>query len=40
MADFAIAGPKTNLPFFTELLDNAEFASGRYDTGIVDRMRG
>jgi acetyl-CoA carboxylase biotin carboxylase subunit len=37
---FEIAGPKCNLPFFTELLDNPEFVSGDYDTGIVGRMRG
>jgi len=39
LADFTIHGPKNNLPFFAELLDNAEFASGQYDTGIVGRMR-
>ena len=39
VADFQIAGPKCNLPFFAELLDNAEFVSGDYDTGIVGRMR-
>ncbi|GGJ88485.1 biotin carboxylase [Pilimelia anulata] len=39
VAGFAIEGPKCNLPFFTELLDNAEFRSGDYDTGIVGRMR-
>ncbi|MEV4705648.1 biotin carboxylase N-terminal domain-containing protein [Actinoplanes sp. NPDC049316] len=36
---FEIAGPKNNLPFFTELLENDEFLSGDYDTGIVARMR-
>jgi acetyl-CoA carboxylase, biotin carboxylase subunit len=36
---FEIAGPKNNLPFFAELLSNAEFLSGDYDTGIVARMR-
>jgi acetyl-CoA carboxylase biotin carboxylase subunit len=36
---FRIEGPKTNLPFFTELLANPEFVSGDYDTGLVDRMR-
>ncbi|MCW2944292.1 MAG: Carbamoyl-phosphate synthase chain ATP-binding protein [Actinoallomurus sp.] len=36
---FRIEGPKTNLPFFTELLDNPEFTSGEYDTALVDRMR-
>jgi acetyl-CoA carboxylase biotin carboxylase subunit len=36
---FQIAGPKNNLPFFAELLSNAEFLSGDYDTAIVTRMR-
>ncbi|MER7460486.1 biotin carboxylase N-terminal domain-containing protein [Micromonospora sp. NPDC126480] len=36
---FEVAGPKNNLPFFAELLDNEEFLSGDYDTGIVTRMR-
>ncbi|MFY1625908.1 acetyl-CoA carboxylase biotin carboxylase subunit [Micromonospora sp. WMMD723] len=39
VADFALAGPKNNLPFFAELLTNEEFVSGDYDTGIVGRMR-
>jgi acetyl-CoA carboxylase biotin carboxylase subunit len=39
VAGFEIAGPKNNLPFFAELLANAEFRSGDYDTGIVSRMR-
>ncbi|HEX5540193.1 MAG TPA: biotin carboxylase N-terminal domain-containing protein [Micromonospora sp.] len=39
VAGFEIAGPKCNLPFFSELLENAEFTSGDYDTGIVGRMR-
>ncbi len=39
VADFQIAGPKNNLPFFIELLENQEFLSGDYDTGIVGRMR-
>ncbi|MGH3171330.1 MAG: acetyl-CoA carboxylase biotin carboxylase subunit [Trebonia sp.] len=39
VAGFRIAGPKSNLAFFTELLDTPEFASGQYDTGIVSRMR-
>ena len=37
---FEIVGPKCNLPFFAELLDNPEFVSGDYDTGIIARMRG
>jgi len=39
VAAFQITGPKCNLPFFAELLDNAEFVSGEYDTGLVSRMR-
>jgi acetyl-CoA carboxylase, biotin carboxylase subunit len=39
VAAFRVEGPKTNLPFFTELLDDQEFVTGEYDTGIVDRMR-
>jgi acetyl-CoA carboxylase biotin carboxylase subunit len=38
VAGFTVAGPKCNLPFFAELLDNPEFVSGDYDTGIVGRM--
>ncbi|MBE1486165.1 acetyl-CoA carboxylase biotin carboxylase subunit [Plantactinospora soyae] len=39
VAGFEIAGPKCNLPFFSELFDNSEFLGGDYDTGIVGRMR-
>jgi acetyl-CoA carboxylase biotin carboxylase subunit len=39
VAGFRVEGPKTNLPFHAELLDNAEFISGDYDTGLVSRMR-
>jgi acetyl-CoA carboxylase biotin carboxylase subunit len=39
VADFVVTGPKTNLPFHAELLENAEFVSGDYDTGLVGRMR-
>ncbi len=38
-AAFDIVGPKSNLPFFTELFDNPEFIGGDYDTGIIGRMR-
>jgi acetyl-CoA carboxylase biotin carboxylase subunit len=36
---FTLSGPKNNLPFFTELLDNPVFTDGDYTTGIVARMR-
>jgi acetyl-CoA carboxylase biotin carboxylase subunit len=39
VAGFRVEGPKCNLPFFAELLENEEFVSGAYDTGLVGRMR-
>lgn len=39
VADFTIEGPKTNLPFFAELLVQPEFVTGDYDTGLIGRMR-
>ncbi len=39
VAGFRVSGPKTNLPFHAELLDSAEFASGRYDTSVVAGLR-
>jgi acetyl-CoA carboxylase, biotin carboxylase subunit len=37
--DFVITGLKTNLPFHAELLASAQFASGAYDTSVIDRLR-
>ena len=39
VAGFAVEGPKCNLPFFVELLQQPEFVSGSYDTGLIARMR-
>src|SRR5215467_10427716 len=39
VAEFEITGPKCNLPLFEEVLDNPEFVSGDYDTGLIGRMR-
>jgi len=39
VAAFAIKGPKTNLAFHAELLDNPQFVSGDYDTSLITRMR-
>jgi acetyl-CoA carboxylase biotin carboxylase subunit len=38
-AAFAVEGPKCNLPFAAELLADPEFLAGRYDTGLVARLR-
>jgi acetyl-CoA carboxylase, biotin carboxylase subunit len=39
VADFRIAGPRTNLPFHADLLASEEFTSGDYDTSVVARLR-
>jgi len=39
VAAFVVEGPKTNLPFFVELLDDPQYAAGAYDTGLITRMR-
>lgn len=39
VSEFVIVGPKNNLPFFVELLDQPDFVAGCYDTGLVDLMR-
>lgn len=39
VAGFTVVGPKSNLAFHAELLDNPEFVSGNYDTGLIGRMR-
>jgi acetyl-CoA carboxylase biotin carboxylase subunit len=39
VAGFTVTGPKCNLHFHAELLENPEFVSGQYDTGLVVRMR-
>jgi acetyl-CoA carboxylase biotin carboxylase subunit len=39
VAEFRIEGPKTNLAFFTELLDSKQFTSGDYDTAIIETIR-
>jgi acetyl-CoA carboxylase biotin carboxylase subunit len=39
VAEFTIEGVKTNLKFFSELLEHPAFVSGGYDTTLVERMR-
>ncbi|MEV2237726.1 biotin carboxylase N-terminal domain-containing protein [Micromonospora sp. NPDC049891] len=39
VAAFHLSGPKNNLPFFADLLENQEFLSGDYDTSIVSHLR-
>jgi acetyl-CoA carboxylase, biotin carboxylase subunit len=39
VAAFTVKGPKNNLAFHAELLDNPQFVSGDYDTSLISRMR-
>jgi acetyl-CoA carboxylase biotin carboxylase subunit len=38
MKEFIIDGVKTTIPFHLALMQNAEFRSGVYDTGLLDRF--
>ncbi|HEX3824541.1 MAG TPA: biotin carboxylase N-terminal domain-containing protein [Mycobacteriales bacterium] len=40
VSEFQVEGIKTNLPFFGELLSDASFTSGDYNTGLIEGMRG
>jgi acetyl-CoA carboxylase, biotin carboxylase subunit len=39
VAEFRLAGPKTNLPFHADLLASETFVSGDYDTSVVAGLR-
>jgi acetyl-CoA carboxylase biotin carboxylase subunit len=39
VAGFTVVGPKSNLAFHAELLEDPRFVSGDYDTGLVAAMR-
>ncbi len=38
LAEYEIGGIKTTLPFFRELMDDAEFVEGKLDTGFIPRF--
>jgi acetyl-CoA carboxylase biotin carboxylase subunit len=39
LAEYAVAGIKTTLPFFRELLRDPDFRRGAFDTGFLERMQ-
>jgi acetyl-CoA carboxylase biotin carboxylase subunit len=39
IGSFAVAGPKTNIPFHVDLLESQAFGSGDYDTSVVATLR-
>ncbi len=38
LEEFIIEGVKTTIPFHIALMDNEEFRSGKYDTGLLERF--
>jgi acetyl-CoA carboxylase biotin carboxylase subunit len=38
LAEFAVGGIKTSIPFHRRVLAHRDFLAGRYDTGFVDRL--
>ena len=38
LEEFIIEGVKTTIPFHMVLMDNEEFRSGKFDTGLLDRF--
>lgn len=38
LGEFKIRGVKTTIPFHQKILNNADFASGNTDTGLIERM--
>jgi acetyl-CoA carboxylase, biotin carboxylase subunit len=37
LSEYVVLGIRTNLPFHIALMENEEFAAGRYDTGFIGR---
>src|SRR5262249_32088394 len=37
LREYQIEGIKTNIAFFIEVLNDAEFRNGEFDTGFIDR---
>ena len=38
LGEFVIEGVKTTIPFHLVLMDNEEFRSGKFDTGLLERF--
>ena len=38
LAEYEVAGIKTTLPFFREVMEDEEFQSGKLDTGFISRF--
>lgn len=38
LEEFIIEGVKTTIPFHIALMDNEEFRTGKFDTGLLDRF--
>jgi acetyl-CoA carboxylase biotin carboxylase subunit len=40
LAEYEVRGIKTTIPFFQWILEDEDFAAGRFDTGFIDRKLG
>ncbi|HEY0101018.1 MAG TPA: hypothetical protein VGB76_18985, partial [Pyrinomonadaceae bacterium] len=40
LAEYTVGGIKTTLPFFREIVRDAEFIAGQLDTGFIERFNG
>jgi acetyl-CoA carboxylase, biotin carboxylase subunit len=38
LSEYRVDGIETTVPFFTHIMDNADFAAARFDTGFIDRL--
>jgi acetyl-CoA carboxylase biotin carboxylase subunit len=38
LAEYVVGGIKTTLPFFREVMNDAEFVAGKLDTGFIERF--
>ncbi|HEV8661264.1 MAG TPA: acetyl-CoA carboxylase biotin carboxylase subunit [Thermoanaerobaculia bacterium] len=38
LAEYRVEGIDTTIPFFTAIMENADFAAGNFDTGFIDRL--
>ena len=37
LAEYRVEGIETTIPFFTSIMDNADFRAAKFDTGFIDR---
>src|SRR5437763_16456631 len=38
LAEYRVEGIETTIPFFTSIMENADFRAAKFDTGFIDRL--